>query len=145
MQVSNPSHDGASGGGNEIIRHRSDGTLLFTIRIDPVAQIARSHAVGFWTLLEAREFVAALTDIMTRLRRNYLHARVLCDISGMPVQSDDVSQCLGEANAKLFGASDRLALIVDSYLVRGQMRRRFARDNSQAFLSPSAAETWLRA
>jgi hypothetical protein len=131
--------------GSDVTRHRPDGTLLFSVREDPAAGIAQLQAVGFWTVAEAHQFVSVLTKVIVRLRQAYGSARILSDISGMPVQSDDVARCLGDANARLFEPSDRLAVIVDSYLVRGQWRRQFSRDNSQAFLSPSAAETWLRA
>jgi hypothetical protein len=131
--------------GSDVTRHRPDGTIVFSVREDPAAGIARVHAVGFWSLSETHQFVLVLSKLMVRLRHAYGSARILSDISGMPVQSDDVARCLGEANARLFEASDRLAVIVDSYLVRGQWRRQFSRDNSQAFLSPSAAEIWLRA
>jgi hypothetical protein len=121
------------------------GTGPFDVRIDEAARIVRTEARGFWTLMQTEDYCAELADRIEECRRRFGCARVLVDRRDAPIQPIPVIERLGEFNATHFADSDRLAIVVESSLAKGQMRRHFTHAGSQAFLSYVAAELWLTA
>jgi hypothetical protein len=120
------------------------GAPPFELVYDPTAGIVRTMVRGFWSLDDADAYFRRLGILIHTARREFGHARVLVDRRGCPVQSAEVAQRMSRANRDLF-PTDRLAIVVDSNLVRMQMRRLFSHQGSQAFLSYEAAMTWLLA
>ncbi len=116
----------------------------FDLRIDETARIIRTSAHGFWTLAQTEDYLAELAEIVDESRARFGRSRVLADWRGSPIQSEAVGARLAVA-ATFFAEHDRVAVVVESSLAKGQMRRRLTHPGSQAFLSYTAAELWLTA
>ncbi len=116
-------------------------TLSF--RYDPVAKIIRITGIGAWTLDYVDVHFAELAVLIDRVRDQNGEVLALVDLSRAPVQSDEVAERINRATAQLYGARDRIALIVQSFLLKAQMKRAAWKSNTAIFVSANAAETWL--
>lgn len=115
------------------------------MQIDEANELVRTQTRGSWTLDETEDYIGELTELVDECRRRFGRARVLVDRRGAPDESEAITDRLVEADATMFTDTDRLAVVVDSSLVKSRMRRRFTHTGSQAFLSHMAAELWLTA
>ena len=125
------------------VTHRAP--TAFDMQIDEATGLVRTRVQGDWTLDEAEDYISELTELVDECRRRFGRARVLADQRGAPKQSESVTDRLCEVHATMYADTDRLAIVVDSSLAKGRMRRRFTHVGSQAFLSHMAAELWLTA
>ncbi len=116
-------------------------TLSF--RYDPVAKIIRITGIGAWTVDYVDVHFAELAVLIDRVREQNGEVLALVDLSRAPVQSDEVAERINRATAQLYGARDRIALIVQSFLLKTQMKRAAWKSNTAIFVSANAAETWL--
>ncbi|HSI18012.1 MAG TPA: hypothetical protein VK980_09595 [Sphingomonas sp.] len=112
-------------------------------RYDPVAKIIRVTGVGAWTVDYVDVHFAELAVLIDRVRAQNGEVLALIDLSRAPVQSDEVAERIHSATARLYTARDRIALIVQSFLLKAQMKRATWQANTAIFVSPNAAETWL--
>ena len=120
-------------------------TPFYSLRLDEDLGVVRAVTCGLWTSAEADEYIDNLARFVSDSRDRYGRAKVLVDRRRSPVQTSEVADRFGEANRTLYRPDDRLAIVVDSYLLKGQVRRRFVHEGAKAFLSYDAAETWLKA
>jgi len=116
-------------------------TLSF--RYDPVAKIIRITGVGAWSVDYVDVHFAELAVLIDRVRGQHGEVLALVDLSRAPVQSDKVAERIHRATAQLYTPRDRIALIVQSFLLKAQMKRATWQANTAIFVSPHAAETWL--
>jgi hypothetical protein len=112
-------------------------------RYDPVAKIIRITGIGAWTVDYVDVHFAELAVLIDRVRSQHGEVLALVDLSRAPVQSDEVAARIHSATARLYTARDRIALIVQSFLLKAQMKRATWQANAAIFVSPNAAETWL--
>lgn len=80
---------------------------------------------------------------LIQARRLRGHAKVIVDLRKAPVQSPDVAERIRIRTQHLYAADDRVAVIVDTPLLKMQMRRATGCDHIQNFISVEAAESWL--
>jgi hypothetical protein len=114
-----------------------------TIHYDDAAKIIRVVGCGMWTVEYIDAHFAALGQLARRIRAQDGAVFVLVDLSRAPVQTAEVAKHIHAGTERLFGAADRIALIVQSSLVKSQMKRVSWSENTAVFVSPDAAETWL--
>lgn len=120
-------------------------TPFFTLKLDASVAIIRATTIGFWSVETVVAYITQLERFVVDSQNRFGRAKVLVDRRQTPIQAPDVADRLGKLNGTLYRSDDRLALVVDSNLAKGQMRRRFVHEGSKAFLSYEAAETWLNA
>lgn len=124
---------------------RRHGTNADSYRLwidGPVLHIA---AWGVWDIATTQACVRDVTRIVAELRRDRAHLRVLVDRSAMPVFGPADRELLMATYASILRAGDRVALVVESCLAKAQVRQIAGREETQMFLSVSAARTWLLA
>jgi hypothetical protein len=127
-----------------ILHIPGEQTPRYVIKFDQDGVIrARTH--GGWTLEEVDQYVSHLAGFVGEARRIFGRARLLIDRRETPLQPPAIDARFGRANAELYRDEDRLALVVESSLIKVQMRGHFSHPGSKAFLSCEAAETWLNA
>jgi len=129
------------GGGQPPIAIGQHPTLSF--RYDPVAKIIRITGIGAWTVDYVDVHFAELAVLIERVREQNGEVLALVDLSRAPAQSDEVAERINRATAQLYHARDRIALIVQSFLLKAQMKRAAWHSNTAIFVSANAAETWL--
>ena len=116
---------------------------LLSFRYDLVAKIIRITGVGMWTVDYIDVHFAELALLIERVRAQHGEVLALVDLSRAPVQPAEVAARIHDATKRLYRANDRVALIVQSFLLKAQMKRVTWEENTAIFVSPHAAETWL--
>jgi hypothetical protein len=116
---------------------------LLTFRYDPVAKIIRIAGVGICTVDDIDVHFAELALLIERVRAQNGEVLALVDMARAPVQSAEVAERIQHATGRLYRPGDRIALIVQSFLLKAQMRSVTWEGNTAIFVSPHAAETWL--
>lgn len=134
-QLKPPSHVSQS--------RQADGELLYKVRFDPVQGIIHASAHGFWTLEEVDGYLAHLARFMQYSRSTAGKVQVLVDRRASHVQRAEVALRFAEFNRQHADPNDRVAVVVDSVLFKGQVSRQSSGDGSRAFLSIVEAEGWL--
>ncbi len=124
---------------------RRAGERLDCYRVWTDGPILRIDARGVWDSRVAEAYSNDIRQIVAELRTLRPHLRAIVDRSDAPVFGADVPERLMATYASVLRAGDRIAMVVDSSLVKGHIRRLADREETQTFLSISAAETWVLA
>ncbi|ODP38494.1 hypothetical protein [Sphingomonas turrisvirgatae] len=117
---------------------------LYEIALDERLNVLRVGRVAVQCVEEVDRYLARLGEIVRTLRLRHGKVRVLADLRHAPVRTQEVAERLRLGNQALYRPGDRVALVVESSLLKMQLRRTLT-DNQNIFLSPNAAETWLTA
>ncbi|MES2754527.1 MAG: hypothetical protein V4659_07675 [Pseudomonadota bacterium] len=117
----------------------------FHIELDSDQSIVRTANVTVQTVADVDRYIVALSQMLDRARRNFGRALVLADLRAAPVRSQDVAERLHAHNLTLYRPGERVALLVESSLLKLQLRRNLVADLQNIFMSENAAITWLRA
>lgn len=107
--------------------------------------VLRIEARGCWDLDTARAYTSDIARIIGELRLIRPHLRAIVDRSNAPVFAPGVSEVLMATYQQVMRAGDRIGLVVDSSLMKAHYRRVAGREETQIFLSTSAALTWVLA
>lgn len=124
-------------------RHPGDAADIYRIWID--GPVLRVLARGYWSLAAAQRYGGDIARIVTELRRTQPQLRAIVDRSDTPAMEAGVHELLMASYHDVLRAGDRIALVVDSSLAKVRIRQLAGREETQAFLSISAARTWLLA
>jgi hypothetical protein len=127
------------------LRRSGETLALYKFRWDDRAELIRGEARGCWSPDETDSYLADLRNFVVASRSLIGKVRVLLDRRDVTVQSPEVAERLANANRAIFMGEDRIALVVDSSLMKVSLRKRMPHAGTKAFLSIDAAETWLRA
>lgn len=117
---------------------------LYEIARDDRVKILRINRVAVQQLGEVDRYLVALGDVVRDVRLRFGRVRVLADLRNSPVRTQEAAERLRMGNLALYRTGDRVALIVESSLLKMQLRRTLV-EYQNIFLSPHAAETWLTA
>lgn len=117
---------------------------LYEIIRDGRLKILRINQVGVRTLGEVDRYLAVLGDVVRDTRLRFGRVRVLADLRNAPLRTQEAAERMRMGNLALYRPGDRVALIVESSLLKMQLRRTLV-EYQNIFLSPNAAETWLTA
>lgn len=115
----------------------------YTIKRDDRRQIVRISDLGVQRSEEVDRYLVILGDVIRDARVRDGRVRVLADLRQSPVRAQDAAERLRLGNMALYRAGDRVALLVESSLLRLQLRRNLVAEYQNIFLSQSAAEAWL--
>jgi hypothetical protein len=103
------------------------------------------ETTGFWDMAVVDAYIADTKLTISRLRNLKQPLRAIVDRRGAPVLAMGVADRLAALYGELLRPGDRVAVLVDSSLVKMQIGRMARDGNTQAFLSLSAARTWVLA
>lgn len=117
---------------------------LYEIVRDDRVKILRINSVAVQQLADVDRYLATLGDVVRDARLRFGKVRVLADLRNSPVRTQEAAERMRTGNLALYRDGDRVALIVESSLLKMQLRRTLV-EYQNIFLSPSAAETWLTA
>ena len=121
----------------------SEPGLYEIIRDDPL-RILRISRVVVQQLGDVDRYLAVLGDVVRDARLRFGRVRVLADLRNSPIRTQEAAERMRLGNLALYREGDRVALIVESSLLKMQLRRTLV-EYQNIFLSPHAAETWLTA
>ena len=107
--------------------------------------VLRIDAKGVWDIEAAEAYVRDITRIIAELRLANPLLRAIVDRSNTPIFGAGVPEILMQTYDHILRSGDRIAMVVDSSLAKGQIRRIADREETQTFLSISAARTWVLA
>lgn len=93
---------------------------------------------------EVDRYLAILEPIIADMRACHVRVRVLADLRNAPIRTQEAADKMRAGNLRLYRAGDRIALIVESSLLKMQLRRTLV-EYQNIFVSPNAAETWVTA
>lgn len=111
---------------------------------DDRLKILRISQVAVQTREEVDQYLAVLGEIVRDARLRFGRVRVLADLRNAPLRTQEAAERMRMGNLALYRTGDRVALIVESSLLKMQLRRTLV-EYQNIFLSPNAAETWLTA
>lgn len=117
---------------------------LYEIIRDDRIKILRINRIAVQQLADVDRYLSALGDVVRDARLRFGRVRVLADLRNSPVRTQEAAERMRLGNLALYRDGDRVALIVESSLLKMQLRRTLV-EYQNIFLSPSAAETWLTA
>ncbi|WP_447724092.1 hypothetical protein [Sphingomonas koreensis] len=117
---------------------------LYEIARDDQLKILRITRVAVQQLADVDRYLAVLGDVVRDARLRFGRVRVLADLRNSPIRTQEAAERMRVGNLVLYRAGDRVALIVESSLLKMQLRRTLV-EYQNIFLSPHAAETWLTA
>jgi len=114
-----------------------------TFHYDETDRIVRTTGVGTWTIDIIEAHIRAIAPLLRKVREQDGKVLAMVDLTRAPLQSAEVTRRILDPNGPLCGAGDRVALIVQSSLLKVQMKRVDGNDDIAVFISPYAARTWL--
>lgn len=117
---------------------------LYEIIRDDQLRILRINRVVVQQLGDVDRYLAVLGDVVRDARLRFGRVRVLADLRNSPIRTQEAAERMRLGNLALYREGDRVALIVESSLLKMQLRRTLV-EYQNIFLSPHAAETWLTA
>jgi hypothetical protein len=117
---------------------------LYEIVRDDRVRIVRVNSVAVQQLADVDRYLTILGDVVRDARLRFGKVRVLADLRNSPIRTQEAAERMRTGNLALYRDGDRVALIVESSLLKMQLRRTLV-EYQNIFLSPSAAETWLTA
>lgn len=123
-----------------VARHK-----LYEIELDMDGRMIRIVTRGLWTTDEVDRYFALIQYLVSLSRNRFGRARVMVDGREAGVQSAEVASRFLSGNRIFSQPGDKLALIAGSSLQKMQVRRMLVSPQTEAFVSPAAAITWLNA
>ncbi|WP_066658609.1 hypothetical protein [Sphingomonas sp. CCH9-E2] len=106
--------------------------------------IIRIRCIGLRLGDEVDRYLAVLGPIVADMRACHGRVRVLADLRNAPIRTQEAADKMRAGNLRLYRTGDRIALIVESSLLKMQLRRTLV-EFQNIFVSPNAAETWVTA
>lgn len=115
----------------------------FAIETRPDRTLLDVRMTGFFTLDDVQRYRSAITAASRELGGDPGQQLMLCDISGMRIQTQDVVEAFRQNMADPLYARRRVALIVSATLARTQAQRVIGRRDARMFTCRADAERWL--
>lgn len=116
---------------------------LLTVELDRSSGIINSVGTGIWSSELLDSYVAALEQAVRTARQASPNVRAISDLREAGVQTAPITERATEVLLRLFVPGDRVAVIVQSILLKMQMRRVLNVGTVEFFLSRSEAENWV--
>lgn len=118
---------------------------LFEILRDDRLDILRVNGLRVQRAEDVDRYLAALGDAARELRARRGRVLVFADLRHSPVRTQEAAERMRSGNLKLYRPGDRVAMLVESSLLKMQLRRHLIEEYQNIFLSENAALTWLTA
>ncbi len=118
----------------------------YTIAEDHDQGVIRMEVKGFFDLDTLAQHFADNAIVVDRWRTMGQPVRVYINAVALKPHSPEGQACVQKAVARIYRPGDKLAIRVESSLVKTQMRRALSHgDLIEFFISESALMTWLTA
>ena len=127
----------------DVYRQRGDEGGHY--RVWTEGPMLRVEARGHWDLPTADAYARDLRRVVGELRAIRPGLRAIVDRRGMPSFAPGAHEALQELYHDIQQPGDRIAMVVDSSLTKGVLRQIVGREDTQSFLSISAARIWVLA
>lgn len=121
----------------------SAGPAPFVTRYDRVAKLVVVTCFGFWTEEDIERYFHDLGDKIAQARRDRPNVRALIDLREAMVQDPGVMANLRQKVSRHYIQGDKVALVLQSVLLKLQMKRSVAIYEIDYFDDLSAAKQWL--
>ena len=116
---------------------------LYSIAIDPVG-IVRISRLTVLTAEQVDDYLETLTELLHLVRQRFQRVCVFADLRGSPVRAQKAAEQLRIGNNELYRKGDRVALLVESSLLKLQLQRNIVPEYQALFTVAEDAEAWLR-
>lgn len=116
---------------------------MFNFAFDQHTGILRVEVVGGWTMPEVERYAREAGPQFTAARKKAGHLRLLIDLMATEVLSQAIIEPLAKAGMQYSRADDRVALVVNSTLMKMQMKRMMGDLPNPIFLVREEAAAWL--
>jgi hypothetical protein len=116
---------------------------MFHFGYDPRTGILTVRVEGSWTLPEVERYGREAGVQFAQARKQAGSLRLLVDLKATVVLSQSVIEPLAKAGMQYSRPSDRVALVVNSTLMKLQMKRMIGDAPTPVFLSIDEAKSWL--
>ena len=116
---------------------------MFNFSFDPSAGILQVRVAGSWTMSEIERYAREAGPQFTAARRDAGLLRLLLDLQSANILSQEMMDPLARAGMQYSRADDRVALVVQSTLLKLQMRRMLGEAPIPIYLSTREATAWL--
>jgi hypothetical protein len=117
----------------------------FSCGIDNESRTVRVMGGGIWREADAQLYYDHQMRIVREARSRFGKLKVLFDVRDWVVECPQSVVQFQDMNREIYRAEDRLAAIVKSSVDKQSPREALAVGTREAFISSSAAETWLQA
>jgi hypothetical protein len=117
----------------------------FRCGIDNESQTVRVKGGGTWREADAQLYFDHQARIIREARIRFGDLKVLYDVRDWVVECPESVAQFQAINREIYRPGDRLAAIVKSSVDKQNPREALAVGTREAFISSSAAETWLQA
>lgn len=115
----------------------------FVLERDARQRIIVATVRGFWSPAIADEYVEAMGILMAQDRQSYGRAKALIDRRSSVVQTSETVERLRLGATRICQPADRMAIVVESALLKKQIRRSYDPGTVNLFLSMENAREWL--
>lgn len=115
-----------------------------SVRYDVTTGSVRAYGAGIWSVRQAAAYFRDWRDIVRAIHARGLSLSALIDMGDGQVQSDEVAEIMANITADMYRPGDAIAMRVPSSLAKMQLRRILDARYHEFFMSPAAAETWLK-
>lgn len=115
----------------------------FVLERDTQHHLIIATVRDFWSPATADAYVEAMGTMMAQDRRSFGRAKVLVDRRLSVVQSSETVERLRLGAAKICQSADRMAIVIDSTLLKAQLLRSYDRTTVKLFFSIEDAHAWL--
>ena len=119
------------------------GNVKFRMATDPITSVIQIECSGFWLRDEARLYVKQIADNVGAARAHGSGLRVLINNRDAAVQTSEVLAELGSMIVNVYKRADRMAIVVNSQLLKRQMERLPTVAVTRVFVSLDDATDWL--
>lgn len=97
--------------------------IKFSVVTDPVTEAVHVECSGFWSLEEAKRYLDQIAEAIGEARSRNSRVRVLVDCRKASVQALELINELSDMISRAYKPEDRLAIVVESQLLKRQMDR----------------------
>jgi hypothetical protein len=115
----------------------------FSLWCEADTGLIRVVGVGVWTAAACDRHFAEVERMVLAARRAPRPVRLLVDLRRSGEQDERTTERIGHWTRQIYTAEDRVAMLVESTLLKAQMRRRLDGGRHAMFVSEAAARLWL--
>lgn len=113
--------------------------------LDEDTRTVRVMGAGIWHESDAQRYFDQQRAIVDEARRRFGSLKVFFDVRDWIVENPQSALQFQDMNSEIYRPEDRLVAVVNSSLGKRHPRTALGVGNREAFISMSAAETWLQA
>ena len=117
--------------------------VKFKVGTDPVTRVVRIGCSGFWLHDEAKLYLGQIADEVGAARVHGKNVRALVDNRNAAVQTFGIIGEVSNMLAEVYKPADRMAILVESVLLKRQMERLPTVAITRVFVTLKEAEDWL--